>query len=89
MMEAIKNTLAQADNEGTAAPYWVILDPKQNMGCDLYMLASQITGIFFCREDAENYLSAKKHHYSDRARVFCHSGHYSRKYEALCKEVGV
>ena len=89
MSDEIKKTLKNADNEGTRAPYWMILDPSQNMSCDIHRLASQITGIFFCRKDAENYLAAKKHHYSDRARVFCHSGHHSRKYEKLCEAIGV
>lgn len=77
--EIIK-TLRSAENEATAEPYWLILDPIQNMSCDIYQLASQITGPFFCRDDAQEYLDAKKHRYSSKAKVFCHSGYASRKY---------
>ncbi|MFT5453094.1 MAG: hypothetical protein ACI9N9_002595 [Enterobacterales bacterium] len=87
-MNQIIETLELADNEATSCPYWLILDPKQNMTCDLYNLASQISGPFFSREDATEYMNAKKHHYSSKAKVFCHSGHYSRKYSNLCKSIG-
>jgi hypothetical protein len=88
-MEEISETLKKSDNEATRAPYWLILDPRQNMSCDIHMLASQITGIFFCREDAQHYLEIKKHHFSSKAKVYCHSGHHSRKYEKLCEDLGV
>ena len=87
-MNQIIETLESADNEATSCPYWLILDPKQNMTCDLHNLASQISGPFFSREDATEYMNAKKHHYSSNAKVFCHSGHYSRKYSNLCKSIG-
>ena len=87
MSEEIIETLKNADNEATKAPYWLILDPKQNMDCDVYGLASQISGIFFCREDAQNYLDAHRYNFSKRAVVFCHSGHYSKKYEAFCRSL--
>jgi hypothetical protein len=73
------------DNESTSSPYWLILDPKQNMNCDLYMLASQITGPFFSREEAERVLRNRSHHYSKRARVFCHSGCYTYQYDNKCR----
>jgi predicted metalloprotease len=88
-MESIIETLKSADNEATSSPYWLILDPRQNMSCDLYNLASQISGPFFCREDAKRYMENRPHHYSKNARVFCHSGHFSRKYEELCRKVGI
>ena len=77
------------DVEATASPYWLILDPKQNMGCDIYQLASQITGPFFSREEAELVLKRRSHHYSDRARVFCHSGCYTYQYDKKCRENAV
>jgi len=71
-----------SDNvEGTHAPYWLILDPVQNMSLDIRTLASQITGPFFSREEAETVLKAKSYNYSDRARVYCHSGCYTWQYE--------
>jgi hypothetical protein len=87
-MKEIMETLKNADNEATRAPYWLILDPSQNMRCDIHELANQISGPFFCREDAQEYLNNRRHHFSERARVYCHSGHFSRKYEDLCSEIG-
>lgn len=84
-MKTIIDTLKNADNEATRCPYWLILDPSQNMICDPHYMAHGITGPFFSREDAERYRSATKHHYSDKAVVYCLSGHHSRKYEALCQ----
>ena len=88
MSKEIIETLESADNESTSCPYWLILDPRQNMSCDVYNLAGQISGPFFSREDANEYMESKKHHYSSKAVVFCHSGHYSRKYRSLCKSIG-
>ena len=88
--QVICDTLANCtNNEATRSPYWLILDPKQNMNCDVYNLASQISGPFFSREDAENYLKSRCYNYSDRAVVFCHSGYYSKKYDNLCNELGI
>ncbi len=87
MNETIINTLKSANNEATSAPYWLILDPGQNMNCDIYQLAAMITGPFFCREDAEDFLKATRYNFSARAKVYCHSGCYSYKYSELCKEL--
>jgi len=67
-------------NEGTADPWWMILDPGQNMNCDIFILAEMITGPFFSREEANQVLKERKHHYSNRARVFCASGCYTHQY---------
>mgnify|MGYP001243309797 CR=1 FL=1 len=76
-----------SDNaEGTHAPYWLILDPVQNMSLDIRTLASQITGPFFSREEAETVLKAREHHYSNRATVYCHSGCYTQQYEEKYKK---
>ena len=32
------------DCEGTDSPYWLILDPRQNMGADVHMMGGHITG---------------------------------------------
>jgi len=88
-MKEICNILKNADNEGTNAPYWLILDPRQNMSCDVNVLASQITGIFFSREDAELCLKKRRHHYSERARVYCMSGCYALEYRKLCDELKI
>lgn len=88
-MKTIIGTLTEADNEGTRCPYWLILDPNQNMSCNLHYMAGGITGPFFCREDAEQFLKATRYNFSDRAVVYCLSGHNSRKYEAVCNEARI
>ena len=89
MFSQIEKTLKAANNEGTSAPYWLILDPQQNMRRDVHCLAGQITGPFFCREDAQEELDKTRYNYSDRARVYCCSGCYSSKYMNLCKNIGI
>lgn len=89
LTEEIVKALKSADNEGTRSPYWLILDPRQNMSGDIYQLASQISGPFFCRKDAQDYLDAKSYHFTKKAIVFCHSGHFSKKYEELCDNLKI
>ncbi len=75
------------ENEGTDSPYWLILDPTQNMRCSVHSLASQITGPFFSRDAAEIYLQMRRYNYSDKAVVYCMSGYWSSKYkEAIRRE---
>ena len=68
-------------NESTSSPWWVILDPKQNMACDIDYLASMITGPFFSREEAMLNLLQRSHHYSNRAKVYCLSGYNTYQYD--------
>jgi hypothetical protein len=84
--EIIK-TLKQSDNMATESPYWLILDPRQNMRCSIDNLASQITGPFFSGEDAHAHLEARKHAFSERAKAYCMSGYWSSKYNALCRAI--
>ena len=88
-MDEIINTLKNSDNEATESPYWLILDPKQNMSCDIHYLGTMITGPFFCREDAEAHLNARRYAFSERARVYCNSGYWSQKYMNLCRSLNV
>ena len=46
-MNEIIETLKNADNEATRCPYWLILDPRQNMNCNIHQLAGQIAGPFY------------------------------------------
>lgn len=73
------------DNEATESPWWAIVDPKQNMAKDLNMAASQITGPFFSRAEAEDFLKATHYNFSKRAAVWCFSGYYSRQYKEACR----
>ena len=69
------------DNEGTAAPWWLIVDPKQNMDCSHAAVAmGMITGPYFSREAAEEYLRRTRYNFSKRAVVWCSSGCYSEEY---------
>lgn len=86
-LNSMVETLKSADNEITSAPYWIIVDPQQNMSCDPHIAAAQITGLFFCREDAEDFLKATRYNFSKRAITYCHSGTYSRKYFEFYNEI--
>lgn len=68
-------------NEGTDSPYWVIIDPKQNMSADADCVASMITGVFFSRESAQKHLDGRRYAFSKRAVVYCLSGYWSREYK--------
>lgn len=81
------------ETESTSSPWWTIIDPKQNLRVDtstdnqpLHDIASMITGPFFSRKEAEDYLQGAKHHFSKNAKVFCHSGNYSRQYDSAYRE---
>ena len=69
------------DHESTSYPWWMIVDPKQNMSRDPgTAVMSQITGPFFSRDEAQDFLDRTRYNFSDRAVVWCHSGVDSRKY---------
>ena len=69
------------NNEGTDSPYWLILDPEQNMRATCDSLANQVTGPFFSREEAESHLKGRHYAFSKRAVVYCMSGYWSRQYK--------
>ena len=74
-------------NEGTAAPWWVFVDPKQMMKPDPYaVMVGMITGPYFSREEATAYFNAHRHNFSERAVVYCASGCYSNQYYTACKK---
>ncbi len=107
-MREIIQALKSADNEATAAPYWLIIDPEQlglmwkdgeeNIFASLdeenckrieNLITSCITGPFFSRADADDYLKSRPYAFGDKAFVYCHSGHASRKYLTFCIGIGV
>jgi len=73
------------NNEGTSEPYWLILDPKQNMSCCPYQLAGQITGPYFSRESATAHLKNRHYEFSKNAIVYCMSGYWSKEYKHAIK----
>lgn len=87
-LNEIVTTLQKAGNEGTSAPYWLIIDPyRQMFECNAHTVASMISGPFFSREDAEKYLNSRRYNYSKHAVVYCHSGYFSRKYDLFLREI--
>ena len=86
-IEELVNTLKCAGNEGTSAPYWLIIDPRQSFSCDVHEIASMISGPFFSRKDAELYLKGRRYRFGKYAKVYCHSGHYSKKYVDFLDEI--
>ena len=76
------------ENEGTANPWWMIIDPRQNFVTDengVFAVAQMITGPFFSREEAQHHLNIKRHHYTKNAVVWCHSGYGSGQYREDAK----
>jgi hypothetical protein len=74
-------------NEGTAEPWWVIVDPCQMMSPDPYrVMMNMVTGPFFSREEANQVLKSRSHHYSKRVVVYCASGCYSNQYKQKYRE---
>ena len=74
------------NNEGTAAPWWAIIDPKQLMWKSPREVASMITGPFFSREAAQKQLDSTRYNYSEHAVVYCFSGHNSPEYKKAVTE---
>ena len=69
--------------ESTSAPWWTIIDPRQNFRVDnqsIHDIASMVTGPFFSREEATDHLNSRRYAFSKNAQVFCHSGYYSQQY---------
>jgi hypothetical protein len=76
------------ENECTRAPWWMIINPKQNMrtGSDgVHAIASMITGPFFSRGSAQSYLDSRRHNFGKGATVYCASGHANDDY---CRQIG-
>jgi hypothetical protein len=74
------------DNEATDSPWWMIVDPTQNMRMDLATAAFQITGPTRSSKEAEDQLSTTHYNYSRRAKVWCASGYHSRQYKLACRK---
>ena len=83
LCEEILEIFRNIDNEATYAPYWIIIDPRYATSRDPYAIASAITGPFFSREEAEQYLQNREYAFGRTATVFCHSGEKSWRYKEL------
>lgn len=74
--------------ESTSSPWWMIIDLRQNFGTGiqaLHDIAGMITGPFFSREEAEDFLKATRYNFGKNAHVYCHSGHNSKQYHEAYK----
>lgn len=78
------------DNEGTESPWWTIINPRQNLETKreqaLYNIAGMITGPFFSRKSAQEFLDLTRYNFSKNAKVYCHSGYYSEEYKNACRK---
>jgi hypothetical protein len=90
------------ENEGTANPYWIIIDPNEEEEEDLNCfedgedyktkkgginnIAFMVTGLFFSREEAENYIKNKSYNYSRNAKVYCYSAVYDCQYSRKMRD---
>lgn len=76
-------------NESTAFPWWVIIDPRQNFDINedgLHRVAGMITGPFFSRESAQDFLTATKYNFGKNPHVYCMSGTYSNEYRTAIRD---
>ena len=74
-------------NEATRAPWWMIINPRQNLRTDReasHNIAGMITGPFFSREEAQAVLDGQRYNFGRGAVVFCASGHANRSY---CQQI--
>lgn len=76
--------------EGTAYPWWMIVDPKGIAGhlmtkddAITRVGMSGVTGPFFSREAATRFLNHTRYNFGKDAVVWCASGCYSKDYKAL------
>jgi hypothetical protein len=72
-----------SDCEFTSYPWWMIVDPHQNMRLGnegVHEVASMITGPFFSREEAEMVLQSQRYNFGKDAVVYCASGHNTIAY---------
>ncbi len=79
------------NNEGTSSPWWVIIDPKQNLSKKkdaCHNIVGMITGPFFSRKAAQSHLDARRYDFGTNAVVYCHSGYWSREYSEALKKGG-
>lgn len=71
------------NNEATAAPYWMILNPRQMLKPTIGNVGSMLVGPFFSRKDATDYMNATRYRYGPHVGVFCCSGGNSEKFVGL------
>lgn len=77
------------NNEGTSEPWWIIIDPRQNMStqCDAcHNIAGMVTGPFFSRQEAQEFLNATRYNFGTNAVVYCASGYYSKQYKQAIRK---
>lgn len=79
--------IASGDNEGTAAPWWAIILPRQIMRKSISQIANCVIGPFFSREDADNHRKSRIYEYGEDSGVWCFSGYYSGKYSDFAEAV--
>ena len=66
-------------NECTSAPYWLIIDPRQNLAVSddgVENIGFRVTGPFFSRDEANKVLKSHQYRYSKNARIYCNSTHH-------------
>ena len=72
------------ENEATEFPWWLIIDPEQNLSKSkgsCQVIADMITGPFFSRKEAEDHLRSRRYAFGTNAVVYCHSGYWSKQYK--------
>jgi len=77
------------ENEATAEPWWMIVDPQQNFGIGSEAVSriaiGMITGPFFSRAEAQAELTNRRYDYGKGAAVWCSSGCNTVAYRNACR----
>lgn len=81
LLPLLRHCIDREHNESTAFPYWIIVDPARvhlsRMDQRVHEIAAAITGPFFSRKRAQEFLDATRYNFSKHAVVYCASGHKS------------
>jgi NTP pyrophosphatase (non-canonical NTP hydrolase) len=88
----LKDAIDPDMSEGTSFPWWIIVDPKPVAGRLLdfdgaitAIAMAAVTGPFFSREEATDFLEATRYNFGAHAVVWCSSGNYSKGYRELLR----
>jgi hypothetical protein len=68
------------EHEGTAYPWWAIVDNRRGLSFE-----NKITGPFFSRGAAQEFLDRTRYNFGKDAFVYCFTGVYSDEWTAAVK----
>jgi hypothetical protein len=66
----------------TKAPYWLILEPDQNMSCDINKMGYGITRPFFTFQEALECFQNNRRSFRRNAGIYKASGHHTTAFRS-------